>query len=163
MITCLELCMFNNNYLYNLPQYQGTMDLGKKLALYFGSIAVGSMGGLGAINLYAHHNVVSEYKDFTVFEKADGILGFTMAIVRKNEIKIKRLHALDYKSWEDTNLDGKVDSVYIPKSISPRGQPEDRIYIRDKDIKRHPEVFEKADIEFREQMQRFGLHSKLDG
>ncbi|MFA5993282.1 MAG: hypothetical protein WC796_06255 [Candidatus Pacearchaeota archaeon] len=132
------------------------MTLRRSLALTLGIGVAAWTTFFGGCNLYQHQNVRYETPDRKVFEKADGILGYTKLDVDKNTgaVEITRHHGWHYRDFTDSNGDGFVDRVCLGENPFIRGS-HITFFDREKQLQEYPVVFRDADNEFRNQMQRF--------
>lgn len=116
--------------------------------------------GLGVctgINFYKHHNVSYEIvqEGKKVFQKADGIFTYTELEINKDgSVNINRYPFGDIRFYTDKDGDGNVDSIFQGSNLFVRGS-HSRSFERDKHLKQYPAVFQDADRDFRQQMQRF--------
>jgi len=129
----------------------------RKLALSVGIPAVAWIGVLTGYNFYAHHNTSYETDNKKVVQKADGIMAHTeLEIDTENgSVEITRHHALNFRSYTDSNGDGNVDRVYRRLGNPFARGSHSRSFERDKHMEQYPTVFQEADRDFRQQMQRF--------
>lgn len=125
-----------------------------KLAL----LALAPLGGWTGLNFYTYHNVAYEEVDGTrVFQKADGVYSSTrLEINPDGSVGIERFSFFP-RGYTDDRGDGKVDRISRHPHLFARGSSTKDVkeLYRTKDLGQYPEVFESADQDFREQMERF--------
>ena len=127
----------------------------KRLALSIGVPVVVSVGALTGINFYAHHNINYEVDGKRVFQKADGIFAHTeLEINEDGSVEMDRYSFGNTRFYTDKEGDGKVDRVFQGSNPFARGS-HSRAFHRDKHLEQYPQVFERADQDFRQQMKRF--------
>ncbi len=127
----------------------------KSLTLSIGvPIAVG-LGIVTGINFYLHHNVNYEEDGKRIFQKADGIFDYTeLEINEDDSIDISRYSFGNTRFYTDEDGDEKVDRIFKASHPFVRGS-HSRAFYRDKHLEQYPQIFERADQDFREQMKRF--------
>ncbi len=119
-------------------------------------IPISCAGGFIGYNFCAHNNVNYETDDKKVMHKVDGIFGHTSLEINKSDdsVKIRRYNPLDLRLYYDYNRDNTVDRVYREGILFLRNSQKS-FYI-DRDLKEYPIIFQEANKDFMEQMQRFG-------
>ena len=130
------------------------------IALGFGlpiaSVATG-IGMYAGVNFYQHQNVNYEIvmEGKKVFQKVDGIFGYTELEINKDgSVIISKYSFENGISYTDEDGDGNVDRIIQLSNLFVRGSYSN-IFSRDKNLKQYPNVFQDADRDFRQQMQRF--------
>ena len=108
-------------------------------------------------NFYFHHNVNYEEDGKKVFQKVDGIFDYTeLNINEGGSVDVIRHSLVNYRSYTDKDGDEIVDRVFHGSNLFVRGSgSHSRMFLRDEHLEQYPQVFEKADQDFREQMKRF--------
>ena len=132
------------------------MNLRKALPFVLGPILTYS--GCAGINAYFHHNVETNDRGYKSFEKIDGAFDHTSLSFRGNNVTLNR-RGFNYRLIEDNDSDGKVDRVFLAGNPFVRGS-NSQSFDRDSDFNDNPAIFENADKELREQLDRFGLDFK---
>lgn len=109
-------------------------------------------------NFYFHHNTNYEVDDKKVFQKADGIFAHTKVEINEGgSVKIARYSPIGTtRFYDDEDGDGIVDRIFRCSNLFDRGSY-NRTFYRDRHLKQHPSVFQKADQDFRQQIKRFKL------
>lgn len=125
---------------------------------------IGLFGGLGIVtgfNYYINHNVSYETDDKRVFKKADGIFRNTTLKIDKNNdsIYIVRSHP-DYRTYDDKNGNEILDEVCFGTKLFTRGSHY-RCFDRDKHLEQYPLIFQEADEDFKQQIQRFEVGTEI--
>lgn len=126
---------------------------------YIGLGVIFYMGVQTGCNFYSHHNVNYEEYGQRVYQKADGITAYdytSLVINEDGSVEIDRYSLRNYRFYTDKDGDGKVDRVFQGDNLFGRGSYS-RVFRRDKHLEQYPEVFERADQDFRQQMKRFRL------
>ena len=116
-------------------------------------------GVLTGINAYNHHNIEIEDRGDKTFQKIDGALSHTILKFTTHAIALNRCSAMNYRTFTDNNSDGKVDRVFLGGNPFLRGFSCQSFY-RETDLKDYSPIFEQADKELAEQLDRFGLDYK---
>lgn len=118
-----------------------------------------ALGMLAGINFYEHHNVSYETDNQRVFQKADGILGYTeVRIDEDGSVKMNRFSWGNNRGYTDKDANGVVDETFgsIPNQFS-RGSHFGYLK-RNEHLRQYAAVFQEADGDFRQQVQRFKPH-----
>lgn len=116
----------------------------------------------GSTNFCLHHNVSYEKDGKRVFQKIDGIMSYTrLEINEEGSVKITRCSFPESSFYIDNNGDGIVDIVskYVLRDGNPNGLHEE-VFHRADDLKKHFQLFKKADMDFLAQMHRFKPYLK---
>ena len=132
------------------------MSLNKKVRSV-GFVLLGYFGFVTGCNFYTHHNVSYETDNEKIVKKADGIFAYTTLGINESDgaINISRDSFLNWRSYKDKDGDGDVDRVYRKLGNPLVRGSHSRTFDRDKDLTQFPKVFEEADRDFKNQMQRF--------
>lgn len=127
----------------------------KELLVKLGIYTLLGLGGATIFNYFQYHNLVKQGgSGEKIYTKADGagLFGYTrIEINTKREVEIIRAHVFNCELYLDKNRDGLVDCVY--KSGFARTRP--RVFERDKHLEQYPQLFQQADRDFRQQIERF--------
>lgn len=127
----------------------------KTLAQLIGVPLVVTAGALTGLNFYRHHNVHYELGGNKLFKKADGLFGYTvLEIDKEGSVGIDRYSFANTIFYTDKDGDGNVDNIFQWPNLFLRGSHLG-IFERGKHLNQYPIVFQDADRDFREQMQRF--------
>ncbi len=137
-----------------------TMTLGDIIRGFTTSIGIAAIGVpllLGATNLYYHHNISYEDGVKEVYQKVDGIIGYTeVTVARSRKIDLIRYSLLNFRGYIDYDGDGRVDDVFIKGNPFLR-KGHDKSFVRNKNFNEHRDIFLEADKDFAEQLERFGI------
>lgn len=129
--------------------------IAKRLTLSTGVSIVAVVGMWTGSNFYFHHNVNYEEDGKRVFQKADGIFAHTeLEINEDGSVEMNRYSFGNNRFYTDKDGDGKVDRVFQGSNLFARGS-HSRAFYRDEHLEQYPQVFERADQDFRQQMKRF--------
>lgn len=115
-------------------------------------------GGNVGFNAYNHHNVEINNRGDRTFEKIDGAFSHTSLRFRGNDSTLTR-GPPNYRSFDDNGADGRVDRIFLVGNPFVRGSS-NTSFDRDTDFNDYRAVFESADKELAEQLQRFSLDYK---
>jgi hypothetical protein len=132
--------------------------LAKQLTFRVGIPIVMGISTLTVINLYFHHNVKYQTDEKTVLQKMDGIVDWTQVTIDKDgPVHVNRRHLLNWRDYTDKDNDGEVDRIYLGDNPFVRGS-HSKSYYREEDLAKYPQVFQRADEDFRKQIKRFKPH-----
>ena len=130
------------------------MSFGKKILPFIVGSAL-TYGVCVGFNAYNHHNVEINDHGNRTFEKIDGAFSYTSLEFRGDKLTLDN-RSLNYQSFDDNNADGKVDKIFLGSNPFVRGSFS-RFFYRESDFKDNSKIFEEADRELKEQLDRFGL------
>jgi len=109
------------------------------LIIYLSSLGIG-------LNLYYHNNVHYKTDNKKIFQKIDGLFGYTKLVINEdNSVEILRSSLTNSRSYKAENIDANVNEIY------KKGET---FYIGEHS-KKYPQVFEEANRDFRKQTKRF--------
>ncbi len=134
-------------------------------ALISGAVAtVTLVGGTLALNLYENHGVQYEKIDGErVTKRVDGIASRTEVTENPDGsievVRVSPFSHIDYVSYTAKGRDEKVDRVFQSSGPFVRTSRSGS-YLRENHFAKYPDVFEKADRDFREQIARFKPYLK---
>ncbi len=123
----------------------------RKTSSYLGTITLGTaLGFLGAagLYLYPHHNTHYQEEGNEIFEKVDGLFSYTkVTIYASGPISVGRISRDGVRLYIDQEWDGILDIVRVPEVPI-------NLY-RKSDLDSYRPTFNKADMDFQEQLRRF--------
>ncbi len=108
-----------------------------------------------SINYIAHHNNNYEIEGKKVFEKADGFFAHTRLEINKdNSRRMIRYSLSDNLVYIDRDFDGNIENIFRYSNPFERNNYSE-IFEKEKDFESYASVFEDAQKDFDEQMNRF--------
>lgn len=125
-------------------------------ALGLGVAAVITTGLLTGTNFYLHNNLSYEDRNKKIFQKADGVFAYTELVINQDNSKVIRKNSLiNSKYYEDTDNDKRIERVIQWHHPFYRG-PNYREF-SEKELEDNPEILERANQEFNEELRRFRI------